>query len=142
MGPVVGGPEVGRRGREEKREKGKRERERGSPAAARSELGRWCGGRRWVAGIRGGSPTAGRLLVTEKTLGEKGNVRSGFGMESRVSGLGSGFRMGSGLSFETGVWFRDRGRCQVSRHESWSGFKNWVGVGIWDWGQRQVLGVR
>ncbi|GMN47994.1 hypothetical protein TIFTF001_017174 [Ficus carica] len=43
-------PGLGKRERKEKREKG------GSPAASQPGLGPVVGGRRWVAGVRGGSP--------------------------------------------------------------------------------------
>ncbi|GMN63767.1 hypothetical protein TIFTF001_032850 [Ficus carica] len=58
LGPVVGGPEVGRRGREEKREKGE---ERGEEREKKRERN----GKR----EKGGSP------ATEKTFGMKDNVR-------------------------------------------------------------------
>ncbi|GMN74727.1 hypothetical protein TIFTF001_054435, partial [Ficus carica] len=69
LGPVVGGLEVGRRGREEKREKGE-ERERRVAGAG-------AGGGSPLSGVghRRPSPAVGRSPVTEKTLGGKDNVR-------------------------------------------------------------------
>ncbi|GMN65438.1 hypothetical protein TIFTF001_034513 [Ficus carica] len=74
MGGALGGGSAGEgRWREEKREKGE-ERERGVDGTGRpAEAGTGGGGPE--VGRRRPSPTAGRSLATEKTLGGKDNVR-------------------------------------------------------------------